>query len=136
MTGLKRSAIMRSKVLDIVRMLAIAGERSDSMNPQFKKGVLELCVLALLARKDCYGFELVSRVSRSVVMSEGTVYPLMKRLRDEGLLNTYLKESSEGPPRKYYRLTDNGRAKYASLLAEWRAFTQGVDDIIEGRQSA
>ena len=106
------------------------------MNPQFKKGVLELCVLALLARKDCYGFELVSSVSRSVVMSEGTVYPLMKRLRDEGLLNTYLKESSEGPPRKYYKLTDNGRGKYARLLAEWKAFTKGVDDIIEGRQSA
>ncbi len=106
------------------------------MNPQFKKGVLELCVLALLARKDCYGFELVSSVSRSVVMSEGTVYPLMKRLKDEGLLTTYLKESNEGPPRKYYKLTDMGRAKFARLLAEWKDFTKGVDDIIEGRQSA
>ncbi len=103
------------------------------MNPQFKKGVLELCVLALLARKDCYGFELVSSVSRSVVMSEGTVYPLMKRLKDEGLLTTYLKESNEGPPRKYYKLTGE---KFARLLAEWRDFTKGVDDIIEGRQSA
>ncbi len=106
------------------------------MNAQFKKGVLELCVLAVLARKDCYGFELVSSVSRSVAMSEGTVYPLMKRLRDEGLLNTYLVESNEGPPRKYYKLTEVGQEKYQRLLAEWQEFTRGVDDIIKGRQSA
>ncbi len=127
---------MRYMVLDIIGLLAIASERSDRVNPQFKKGVLELCVLALLARKDCYGFELVSSVSRSVVMSEGTVYPLMKRLKDEGLFNTYLRESNEGPPRKYYKLTDRGREKFEALLAEWRAFVKGVDDIIEGRQSA
>ena len=106
------------------------------MNAQFKKGVLELCVLAVLARKDCYGFELVSSVSRSVSMSEGTVYPLLKRLRDEGLLSTYLVESNEGPPRKYYKLTEQGMQKYTGLLAEWREFCRGVDDIIEGRQSA
>jgi PadR family transcriptional regulator PadR len=106
------------------------------LNAQFKKGVLELCVLALLARKDCYGFELVTSVSRSVAMSEGTVYPLLKRLRDDGLLNTYLAESSEGPPRKYYKLTAQGEQKFAELLEEWRAFCKGVDDIIMGRESA
>ena len=102
------------------------------MNPQFKKGVLELCVLALLARKDCYGFELVSSISRSVAMSEGTVYPLLKRLRDDGLLTTYLTESTEGPPRKYYRITQQGHATYCSLLAEWQQFCCGVDEIIKG----
>ncbi len=106
------------------------------MNAQFKKGVLELCVLAVLARKDCYGFELVSQVSRSVSMSEGTVYPLLKRLRDDGLLNTYLVESTEGPPRKYYKLTERGKENYMELLGEWRTFCKGVDDIIEGRESA
>jgi len=102
------------------------------LNAQFKKGVLELCVLALLARKDCYGFELVSAVSRSVSMSEGTVYPLLKRLRDDGLLTTYLQESNEGPPRKYYRLTEDGSRRFAELNDEWQAFVRGVDEIIRG----
>ena len=102
------------------------------MNPQFKKGVLELCVLALLSRKDCYGFELVTSVSQGVAMSEGTVYPLLKRLKDERLLDTYLSESPEGPPRKYYHLTPLGQQKYINQLEEWRAFCQGVDMIIEG----
>jgi len=106
------------------------------MNAQFKKGVLELCVLAVLARKDCYGFELVSQVSRSVAMSEGTVYPLLKRLKDESLLSTYLMESQEGPPRKYYALTAAGSARFSEMLHGWREFCQGVEDIIEGRESA
>lgn len=101
------------------------------MNAQFKKGVLELCVLALLRRQDCYGFELVGQISNSIDMSEGTVYPLLKRLRDDGLLTTYLRESTEGPPRKYYRITESGRLRYAQMLEEWRAFCRAVDDIIE-----
>lgn len=104
------------------------------MNAQFKKGVLELCVLALLARKDCYGFELVGQVSHSIAMSEGTVYPLLKRLRDDHLLTTYLQESSEGPPRKYYRITDTGRDRFGQMLSEWRSFCHNVEDIIEGKK--
>lgn len=106
------------------------------MNAQFKKGVLELCVLAALARQDCYGFELVSEISRNVAMSEGTIYPLLKRLKDDGHLLTYLRESREGPPRKYYRLTDTGRARHAQLVHEWRTFCHGVDAIIEGEASS
>lgn len=104
------------------------------MNAQFKKGVLELCVLALLDRKDCYGFELVNQISYSISMSEGTVYPLLKRLRDDSLLSTYLQESTEGPPRKYYRITDSGHIRYAQMRDEWREFCHGVDDIIEGKR--
>lgn len=100
------------------------------MNPQFKKGVLELCVLALLARKDCYGFELVTEISHSVEMSEGTVYPLLRRLKDDHYLTTYLQESREGPPRKYYQLTESGHEQYHILQKQWRVFCQGVDSII------
>lgn len=102
------------------------------MNAQFKKGILELCVLAVLSRKECYGFELVSRVSASIAMSEGTVYPLLKRLRDDALLSTYLIESTEGPPRKYYKLTDEGARHFAALRAEWEEFVMGVEDILKG----
>ena len=91
------------------------------MNIQFKKGVLELLVLSLLNRKDCYGFELVSEISREIDMSE-----------DEGYLQTYLVESPGGPPRKYYKLTVQGRHYAAQQIEEWYVFTQRVDNILGG----
>lgn len=104
------------------------------MNVQFKKGVLELCVLAVLEEKDCYGYELVHTISENIHISEGTIYPLMRRLSQEGYFTTYLKESSGGPPRKYYRLTDVGRKELDRQRSEWLEFMQGVRNIIERRQ--
>ena len=73
------------------------------MNIQFKKGVLELCVLSLLTKRDFYGYELVEYISKYINISEGTIYPLLRRFRTEGYVSTYLQESQEGPPRKYYK---------------------------------
>lgn len=101
------------------------------MNIQFKKGVLELCVLALLKKRDCYGYELVSEISKNIAISEGTIYPLLKRLKDEGFFTTYLQESQEGPPRKYYRLTETGRKEAEALAEEWKRFITGVNSIIK-----
>ncbi|QNK89138.1 helix-turn-helix transcriptional regulator [Sporosarcina sp. resist] len=101
------------------------------MNVQFKKGVLELCVLVLLDKQDSYGYELVQKVSEQIDISEGSVYPLLRRLTKEGYFTTYLKESSEGPPRKYYKLTDNGRLFLHKLLQEWKEFSNGVNQIIK-----
>ena len=95
-----------------------------------KKGALELCVLALLSRRDCYGFELVSALSEGVSMSEGTIYPLLKRLREDALLTTYLRESTEGPPRKYYHITKKGIDTYRAMLDEWCVFRDGVERTI------
>lgn len=100
------------------------------MNVQFKKGVLELCVLVLLDRKDQYGYELVQQISNQIEISEGSVYPLLRRLTKEGSATTYLQESSEGPPRKYYKLTVAGEDYLQELLSEWRAFTNGVNSLI------
>lgn len=105
------------------------------MNVQFKKGVLELCVLVLLERKDQYGYELVQQISNQIEISEGAVYPLLRRLTKESLATTYLQESSEGPPRKYYKLTGAGSEYLHKLLAEWRAFTSGVNILIEEVES-
>ena len=74
------------------------------MNAQFKKGVLELIVLAAVEQKDMYGYELVAEVSKVVNVKEGTIYPILKRLTNEHYFETYLRESTEGPPRKYYHL--------------------------------
>ncbi len=103
------------------------------MNTQFKKGVLELCVLQLLKTRDRYGYELVAGISRCVKISEGTIYPLLRRLKTEGYVSTYLKESSEGPPRKYYSLTRLGEETRAVQLAEWNAFSHGIDRILGGQ---
>ena len=102
------------------------------MNIQFKKGVLELCVLSMLDIKECYGYELVSEVSKNILISEGTIYPLLKRLKDEGYFTTYLQESQEGPPRKYYKITEFGRKMKEILVNEWYAFVEGVNRIIKG----
>lgn len=100
------------------------------MNVQFKKGVLELCVLSMLGRKDCYGYELVNEISKNIELAEGTIYPLLRRLKDEGYFETYLEESREGPIRKYYRLTTLGRDTKEQLKAEWNTFIAGVERII------
>ena len=72
------------------------------MNAQLKKGVLELVVLESVRQRDMYGYELVEEVSKVVDVNEGTIYPLLKRLTNERYFETYLRESTEGPPRKYY----------------------------------
>lgn len=103
------------------------------MNAQFKKGVLELCVLALLDIKDCYGYEMVDEISKNISISEGTIYPLLKRLKKEELVVSYLKESQDGPPRKYYQITDVGKEKKEKLVAEWDEFSIGVNNLLHSK---
>jgi PadR family transcriptional regulator, regulatory protein PadR len=100
------------------------------MNVQFKKGVLELCVLALVAQHDRYGYELVERISQQIEIAEGTVYPLLRRLTQEGYFETYLQESAEGPPRKYYRITQLGQRTLSELHREWQVFAYGVNALL------
>ncbi|MCT2401274.1 PadR family transcriptional regulator [Novosphingobium mangrovi (ex Huang et al. 2023)] len=103
---------------------------------QLKKGVLGLCVLALLSRGDSYAYEIASRMADAVDMGEGTIYPLMRRMQSEGLVTTYLEESPSGPPRKYYRITQTGRARLAAQVEEWRGFTAAVDGLLDGTLAA
>lgn len=102
------------------------------MNIQFKKGVLELCVLSMLLERDYYGYELVEHISKYIDISEGTIYPLLRRLKKDGYVTTYLKESQEGPPRKYYEITDEGNKAYEELFTEWSNFVKGVNTIVKG----
>lgn len=101
------------------------------MNVQFKKGVLEICVLVLASREDRYGYELAVKISQKFQVAVGSVYPLLNRLTQDGYFETYLRESSEGPPRKYYRLTRAGWAHMKNQVEEWATFTRAVDEIIE-----
>lgn len=101
------------------------------MITQFKKGALEICVLSLLNKKDCYGYEIVEIISRGIEVSEGTIYPLLRRLTKEDCCSTYLKESNEGPPRKYYTITDEGINYYEDLLSQWKDFHNNVNYILD-----
>lgn len=100
------------------------------MNVQFKKGVLELCVLAIVQEEDYYGYELVRKISSQISISEGSVYPLLRKLTKEGYFTTYLQESTEGPPRKYYTLTPDGVVYLQDLRDEWRAFSKAVNEMV------
>jgi PadR family transcriptional regulator PadR len=101
------------------------------MNPQFNKGILEMCALALLAKRDFYGFELVETISKHVDISEGTIYPLLRRLTQEKYVDTYLQESPSGPPRKYYRMTAHGRRFTENLIREWDSFSVKINQLIQ-----
>jgi PadR family transcriptional regulator len=103
---------------------------TEPIQIQLKKGALELCVLALLARGESYGYEIATTLAAGVEMGEGTIYPLMRRMQNDGLVATRLVESSSGPPRKYYRLTASGRAAYVAQKREWRAFTDAVNQLV------
>ena len=102
------------------------------MNIQFKKGVLELCALALLGKKNRYGYELVNEISKKISISEGTIYPLLRRLKNDGYVTTYLEESKEGAPRKYYQLTGDGKKMEKDLKKEWKTFVKEVNSFLKG----
>lgn len=102
----------------------------ETIEIQLKKGVLGLCVLALLAREDSYAYEIASRLSDAIDMGEGTIYPLMRRMQSDGQVETYLVESPAGPSRKYYRLTPAGRSALDAQSAEWGRFARAVDAIV------
>src|SRR5204863_5143767 len=103
---------------------------SESLQVQLRKGVLEMCVLALLAREDGYAYDIASRLAEDIGMGEGTIYPLMRRMQTDGLVKTYLEESSSGPPRKYYQLTRAGHAALAAQRAEWNSFVTSVAKVL------
>ena len=102
----------------------------ETVDIQLKKGALDLCVLALLSRGDSYAYEIASRLAEAIDMGEGTIYPLMRRMQTDGLVESYLVESSSGPPRKYYRLTKAGHDSFTAQKHAWRAFAGAVDGIL------
>ncbi len=102
------------------------------MNIQFKKGVIELCVLSMLMEDDMYGYELSSVLSQEINISDGGIYPVLRRLKTDKFVDTYLKESNEGPPRKYYTLTTDGEEKRNELLGDWDTLKTGIDKIVVG----
>lgn len=103
---------------------------------QLKRGTLELILLQLLSKRPAYGYELVRRLSvgDQPSIKEGTVYPVLYRLEDRGWIAPKWQAPRRGVPRKYYEMTDTGRARLEALRAQWRAFAGWVEDLLEDRE--
>jgi PadR family transcriptional regulator PadR len=108
----------------------------DKLMAQMRRGTLEYCVLALLRGKERYGFDLVKGLSAvdGMVTTEGTIYPLLTRLRRDGLVTTTWKESPTGPPRRYYRITPKGRRALKDFAEQWTRFRDAVDHFVRGEE--
>lgn len=102
------------------------------MESQFKKGLIELCVLKALSDKECYGYELIESVSNVISITKGTLYPLLRRLQKEGYLDYYIKESELGPARKYYKITTLGLNRFTKHRSEWFNIADSVTKFLEG----
>lgn len=102
------------------------------MNVQYKKGVIELCILSVFKKRDMYGYELSEYISRTIDIADGTVYPILRKLKEEGLVKTYLSEESGGPPRKYYSITQTGKDEFEADSKEWLEFAETVNKLLKG----
>jgi PadR family transcriptional regulator PadR len=105
---------------------------NEALISQMRKGALEYCVMALVSQEARYGFELVQKLSQfdGMVTTEGTIYPLLSRLRKDGRVETTWQESESGPPRRYYKLTDAGRSALGRFSEEWLRFRDSVDSVL------
>jgi PadR family transcriptional regulator PadR len=112
----------------------VVGETRDPLT-ELRRGVLEYCVLAVMRQKEAYAFDIVRVLSDAggLVTSEGTIYPLLSRLRRDGLVQTTWRESESGPPRRYYQLTNDGQRALDDFVGDWKRFRDAVDAVFAGK---
>lgn len=101
------------------------------MNNQYKKGVLDLLVLSMLSKEAWYGYDISEYLSRHIDIADGSVYPLLRKLKSDGLVTTYLSEESGGPPRKYYTITESGKEYFTKEKQQWLSFIKTVEKLLE-----
>src|SRR5690242_3230711 len=107
-------------------------EPAEQLLAHLRRGTLEFCVLAVLSKGERYALDLVADLGETLLTSEGTIYPLLARLRRDGLVTTEWRESPSGPPRRYYRLTPAGRSALALFDTQWRLYRDAVDGVLKG----
>ena len=102
----------------------------ENAKAQMRKGVLEYCILTILGHQDCYASDIINKLKESrLIVVEGTLYPLLTRQKNAELLSYRWEESTQGPPRKYYRLTDKGREFLKELDTSWDDLVNAVKSI-------
>src|SRR6056297_3755172 len=106
----------------------------ENTKAQMKKGVLEFCILSILSKQDYYASDIIKALKEAkMIVVEGTLYPLLTRQKNAGLLSYRWEESTQGPPRKYYALTDKGRQYFKELSESWEDLVGVVDSIIANK---
>jgi len=104
----------------------------ENTKAQMRKGILEFCILSILSKGDAYVLDILSRLKEAkLLVVEGTLYPLMTRLKNDGLLTYRWEESKTGPPRKYYQLSKTGQETLKELNNTWLEFTESVNKAIK-----
>jgi PadR family transcriptional regulator PadR len=104
---------------------------------QLRRGVLELCILGIIGQAPSYGYEIVTKIGDApqLAAGEGTIYPILRRLKRDALVETYWQESPSGPPRQYYRLTTRGRASLRAMRSEWEALVGAMAAYLDGARA-
>jgi PadR family transcriptional regulator, regulatory protein PadR len=99
---------------------------------EIRRGVVELCLIKAVKEQEGYGYEIIQRVKEQsgIELTESTVYPILTRLANQGLLTTRVEPSPQGPSRRYFRLTSDGKRKYDAMLVHWKSFTESVSRMI------
>ncbi len=104
----------------------------ENTKAQMRKGVLELCILSMLEGKDAYASDIIEHLKKAeMIVVEGTLYPLLTRLKNADLLAYRWEESTSGPPRKYYSLTDQGKTALSELLQSWDTLVEAVNKTVK-----
>jgi PadR family transcriptional regulator, regulatory protein PadR len=113
---------------------AESGRQGSERNTQLLKGVLDMCLLSVIAEEPSYGYEMVRKLTDRglTLVSEGAIYPVLSRLQRNGLIAGYLVESAEGPARKYYRIEAKGEAALTDWVGAWHDLTKGVNNVLGG----
>lgn len=102
----------------------------DNIKSQMRKGVLEYCILSILRKNDAYASSLIAELKEArMIVVEGTLYPLLTRQKNQGLLSYRWEESTQGPPRKYYMLTEKGKAALSEMDAAWKEVVDSIEYI-------
>lgn len=121
--------------------LCLALQKNQEMNientqAQMRKGILEYCILLIISQQDAYVPDIISKLKASkMIVVEGTIYPLLTRLKNTGLLSYRWEESQQGPPRKYYSITEQGRGFLKELENSWDELTSAVNSIKENHNN-
>lgn len=110
----------------------VSGGTRQDRSSQLLHGVLDMCLMSIIDEESSYGYEMAHKLTERGLglASEGSIYPILSRLQKQGMIEGYLVQSSEGPARKYYRMTDRGRTALTAWLADWRSFRTAVDSVI------
>jgi PadR family transcriptional regulator PadR len=109
----------------------------DNIKAQMRKGILEYCILLILSKNDAYSSSIIAELKNAqMIVVEGTLYPLLTRQKNQGLLHYRWEESPQGPPRKYYSLTDKGKAMLAELDGSWQEMVASIEQIRKSHESS